>query len=82
MWSNAGQRVGTPQLPHRLTWCREDLAAEGHGAEKDGEGSHGHLHDAERTESGLGDISRAEAGLGARCCPCPSALGGHLPPFL
>lgn len=34
-------------------WCREDLAAEGHGAEKDGEGSPGDLHDAEQVECGF-----------------------------
>lgn len=30
------------------SWCRQDLAAEGHGAEEDGQGSLGDLHDAEQ----------------------------------
>lgn len=54
---------GPLQLLHRLTWCREDLAAEGHGAEEDGEGSSGHLHDAEQTECGL------ECGTGCSLLP-------------
>lgn len=35
-WGSQGHKigVGTPQLLPRLTWCREDLAAEGHGAER------------------------------------------------
>lgn len=44
---------GYPLQQHRLTWYREDLAAEGHGAEDDGQGSPGDLHDAEQVDCGL-----------------------------
>lgn len=53
-WSNRGQRLVKPTTKLRLTWCREDLLAEGHGAEEDGKGSSGDLHDSEQVmECGL-----------------------------
>lgn len=69
MWSGCGDRAwGHVQQQQRLTWCREDLAAEGHGAEEDGEGSPGDLHDAELwMEQGLACLQRWAWALAAAC---------------
>ncbi|KAL0597126.1 putative uncharacterized protein CCDC28A-AS1, partial [Plecturocebus cupreus] len=45
-----------PQRQHGLTWCREDLAAESHGAEEDGKGSSRNLHDSEQANLADGEI--------------------------
>lgn len=44
------------QLPPRLTWHREDLAAEGHGAEENSEDSRGRLHGAASWSVGLRSV--------------------------